>query len=484
MPSVESQARKRVRNELGTALEGKASDAFCVSFGRTSPVMAAAALETGGAPPQTLRAVVEFAPVEPEQNGLGGEMERVKGTPEWESLRQAVQGLAATMPGQEHLLRGAAFLRQARTTALREQFYRMAGPVRDELERTSNGLFALRPEAITAGGLPTSITQVCWLNESLRTWTDPRALALVAEDARVSQVDIPRRIEGELRTTGGTVGAVAYRDATGRMGTGVIVAVIDSEVARDHAAFQERVIHKENFTHEPWGSPGAHGTAVAGIVGSRGSDFAGMAPEVTIYNYKVLATNPFMNADDFGGALAIQRALEDGAQIANCSWGAGPAGDGTSREARACDRAWALGLTIVKSAGNKGPGKSTLTTPADAEGVIVVGATDQNGKKVQGYSSRGPTAHGKARPHLVAPGGTTARGIDSCLVGGTFGDVAHGTSYAAPHVTGLLALLLQDDPDLTPDEQRVRLLGLCSALDSADGNTQGSGLLSLLGTIG
>ena len=80
-----------------------------------------------------------------------------------------------------------------------------------------------------------------------------------------------------------------------------------------------------------------------------------MAPEATIYNYKVLATNPFLGGDDFDGALAIQQAVEDGAHIANCSWGAGPAGDGTSREAIACNEAWTLGLMIVKSAWNRAP---------------------------------------------------------------------------------------------------------------------------------
>jgi serine protease AprX len=47
-----------------------------------------------------------------------------------------------------------------------------------------------------------------------------------------------------------------------------------------------------------------------------------------------------------------------------------------SREAVAVDNAWALGMAVVKSAGNRGPGRATMTAPAEADGVVVVGATD------------------------------------------------------------------------------------------------------------
>jgi serine protease AprX len=276
-----------------------------------------------------------------------------------------------------------------------------------------------------------------------------------------------------------TVGTPQFRRRFRRTGKGIIVAVIDSEVALNHPALKGRVVHKQNFTAELWGNPDSHGTAVAGIIASNDQRSIGMAPEATIYNYKVLATNSFLRGDGFDGALAIQHAVEDGAHIANCSWGAGPAGDGTSREAVACDEAWALGLIIVKSAGNQGPGPGTLTTPADANGVLTIGATEREGRTVQDYSSRGP-AGAKFRPHLVAPGGILGGvGISSCLVGGGFGDCGAGTSLAAPHVSGMLALLLERDPSLTPDELRDILLNASAPLDVGDTNTQGHGLVSL-----
>ena len=72
-------------------------------------------------------------------------------------------------------------------------------------------------------------------------------------------------------------------------------------------------------------------------------------------------------------------------------------------------------------------------------------------------------------------------GLESCLLGGGFGDVGYGTSYAAPHVSGLLALILEREPNLTPYEQRERLLSLCTSVGGSNANTQGKGLVSLNG---
>lgn len=135
-------------------------------------------------------------------------------------------------------------------------------------------------------------------------------------------------------------------------------------------------------------------------------------------------------------------------------------------------------MVIVKSAGNAGPHPGTLTTPADAEGVIVVGATDRNGRRVESYSSRGPTAN-RERPHLVAPGGSELAGIQTCRPGGKFGSAGHGTSFAAPHVAGLAALILDRNPHLLPDAVRKALVDCCTPLKTGDVNTQGAGLIKI-----
>ena len=308
-------------------------------------------------------AIIEFSAPE-EALGLPDHIEKDAASQVWERLGDVVEEL----PQSEKAL--ALLLRLAGVKATKDHFLRQAGPIRDELDRTVAALAARtrRPSIPGQEGARPGV-QACWLNRTVRAIADPQALTEVVGDPRVQRIDVPRPLEPDQLEADVTLDAVArLRSAEGLSGSGVTVGVIDSEVALGHPAFQDRVIHQHNFTSEPFGIPGAHGTAVAGFVGANSDTFQGMAPECTIYNYKVLATVPPLGADDFEGALAIQQALEDGVRVVNCSWGAGPAGDGTSREARACDTAWRLGLTIVKSAGNRGPGDRTLTTPADAEG--------------------------------------------------------------------------------------------------------------------
>jgi serine protease AprX len=107
----------------------------------------------------------------------------------------------------------------------------------------------------------------------------------------------------------------------------------------------------------------------------------------------------------------------------------------------------------------------------------VVGGTDRTGTQVGPYSSRGPTGAGLHRPHLLAPGGLEKQPLIGLDVGGGLTPVGYGTSFAAPHVSGLVALLLEHDPDLLPGQQRDRLIAACTALAGEPEDTQGAGLV-------
>jgi serine protease AprX len=458
------QARTRVRDRYGSHFAAKASDEVLLLVGRDG-----AAREGGGLLRAEVAAVASAIPLILELKPQTPPAP--VGAAEVVALREA----ARLQDGETRDRRVGTpqMLRQTKLAPLRDGFYKACAPLYAEIGKRANS--GVQREAIGSRRL----LDLCWLNETIRTAAAAGGLAELAPDSSIERIDLPRRLLREMRLCGPLVGAPVFRTRTSKDGAGIVVAVIDGEVDVQHSALAGRVMQKRNLTREPFGIPDGHGTAVAGIIGANDPRLGGIAPAVSILNYKIFAADPRFDSDDFDGSLAIQQALEDGAHVANCSWGAGPAKDGSGREARACDRAWSLGMVVVKSAGNNGPGARTLTTPADAEGVVVVGATDRKGKGVEDYSSRGP-AGTRERPHVVAPGGSALSGIETCLPGGRFGSAGAGTSFAAPQVSGLAALLLDENPDLLPDAVRDALIRASGRFTAGDGNTQGAGLIKLV----
>ena len=435
-----TEARKRIENSLGKQFAEKSSDRLVSTLdlrfraSRESFVPAAQAL------------VLEFASAEL--------------TPVATASREEV--------GDPHLAQMIwEGLRKQSIDSYRDFFSKQITAMRSELIKGAS-----------RESFESMQSDLCWLNNSMRTLSTPKAIADVAGDKALTRIGLPRLIARECSVTAKTVGALAFRKATTFAGKDIVVAVIDGEVDANHPGLKGRILHKTNFTHQAWGTPDDHGTAVAGIIAGFDKKFTGMAPAVTIASYKIFPTNAQPVASDFDATVAIQRVLEDGVRIANCSWGVGPAGDGTSREAKAFDRAWQLGLLIVKSAGNAGPGPRTATSPADAAGVIVVAATDRKGKAVQDYSSRGPIGT-KAGPDLAAPGGAFTDPMNALTPGGGTGQVGVGTSFAAPHVAGLAALLLSQNPHDKPDDIRAKLYAKCGLLPGLAADAQGRGFLKL-----
>jgi subtilisin family serine protease len=87
---------------------------------------------------------------------------------------------------------------------------------------------------------------------------------------------------------------------------------------------------------------------------------------------------------------------------------------------------------------------SSVSVPADANGAIVVGAVNHLDGTLEPYSSQGPTNHGKLAPHVVGPDGVTTLALGDKLF--------YGTSATAPYVAGLAALILQSNPDMSPEQ--------------------------------
>lgn len=226
--------------------------------------------------------------------------------------------------------------------------------------------------------------------------------------------------------------AELHKITTGRQ---VRVAQLDTGVELDHPDLAGRVAVARNFVDGHQDVAEEHGTAVAGIIAARADDglgIAGIAPEAKLM---ALRTCWQEHADaaicsSFTLAKALQFALAENAQVINLSLG----GPRDRLLERLLDAAIARGITVVGAAD---PALRDGGFPASHRGVLAVASDD---------------AHDVGVGVLLGPG----RDIPTTIVGGKWGFVA-GSSYAAAHLTGLVALLRELAPNLQPQQIREAL---------------------------
>lgn len=324
------------------------------------------------------------------------------------------------------------------------------------------------------------------LGNAVVAYMTPALIKTFALRPGVRSIEADKPMKLELNETVPLIGVSEAR-SKGLVGTGkgIIVAVIDGEVDINHPDLKGRVVHKRNYTNEAFGVRGdedtsaMHGTHVAGIIGGNGAIYKGVAPEVTIWSYKIYPSQKDESSEGSKGADAIEDAVKDGAHVINCSWGvAETPKDGTCTWCKTAERAATLGTVLVKSAGNSGPGQGSITCPAAAKGdVLVVGNAMRSGTGVMDRSSRGPTADGRIKPDVVAPGEKITAPKDSS--GGGYIKLT-GTSMAAPHVSGLAALILEKHKLLKPWQVKKALMDSATKVGDLDPNVQGSGLVNIV----
>jgi len=229
----------------------------------------------------------------------------------------------------------------------------------------------------------------------------------------------------------------------------VVVAVLDTGLRDDHPDIdRSAVLAGRNFVSDQSASnyrdtvrDMSHGTMVAGIIGARtnnGTGVAGLNWSVSLMPVRVLSSSG-------GGSVAgvgqgIRWAVDNGADVINMSlaWDSNPADPGERFVIEQIEYAISRGVTLVAGAGND---NGRITMPAAHPDVIAVGAVDRN-KQRAWYSNYGPQLD------LVAPGGsqTSATYRDGVLstdvVDGTlYYSYQQGTSFASPHVAGVVALM-------------------------------------------
>lgn len=257
----------------------------------------------------------------------------------------------------------------------------------------------------------------------------------------------------------------AWAESTGE---GVRVAVMDTGIDLRHPDLQDRLRPGYNALRP--GSPpqddNGHGTHVAGTVAATDDAIGvvGVAPRALLYPVKVL--------DRWGSGLlsdlveGMRWCAENRMQVVNMSFG-------TTQDSRtlreAVRRLRDAGAVIVAAAGNEGPPgegqRSSVTYPARYPEVIAVGAVDEQGRTAR-FSSRGPEVD------VAAPG----VGIPSTWPGRRYRSLS-GTSMAAPHVSGVAALVLAAGGGLSPGEVRARITGTAEDL-GLPAAEQGAGLVN------
>lgn len=231
--------------------------------------------------------------------------------------------------------------------------------------------------------------------------------------------------------------------ATGR---GVHVYVLDTGVRTTHEELAGRAVFEADFStgeasFEDPGDCHGHGTHVAGVVAGR---TLGVAREATIHAVRVSDCNAKPNP------VGVLRALEWVAEnherpaVVNLSLGA----TGSSNDlTRAIDRLIDLGVVVVAAAGNRGM-DACQVTPANIPNVITVGATGMfPGWDGQWRDSFLRDSNFGSCIDILAPGDA----ITSAFAhSDTETRALSGTSMAAPHVSGVAALLLERSPEAPP----------------------------------
>lgn len=270
-------------------------------------------------------------------------------------------------------------------------------------------------------------------------------------------------------------------------GQGVKVAVIDSGIDKKHPDFAWRIKKVKNFSGGRKYKGTEHGTHVAGIIAGSGKvsgyRFVGIAPKVKLYIAKIFVNSEIPTTRQIV-IKATLWAIRKKVHIINMSFGdAHGCNDGTCPLCKVANYAVEKGVSVITAAGNAGPSEGTITCPGNAKQTITVGATTKRSPiMVMGWSSRG-SASNPGKPDLVAPGDN----ITAPQPEGQYTNMS-GTSMAAPHITGFLALLYQSRKYLrkwkkfTPPGFKKALKYSCIDIGEHP-ESQGSGLAHFVASL-
>jgi len=295
---------------------------------------------------------------------------------------------------------------------------------------------------------------------------------------------------------------------TGNLGAGVTVAILDTGIdptlvdlhrvlksgkdddSGDGNSNRNRILayydaisdklYTRHLRRSP-GDPNGHGTHVAGIIGNskyerKDGEYRGVAPASNLVAVRVLdETGVGTYADVLQGLdWVVQNKDEYNIRVLNISMCASVfAPYWADPYNLAVMAAWQAGIVVVVSAGNAGPDPMSISVPANTPYVITVGSFTDNytpedfgDDYIAPFSATGPTLDAFVKPDVIAPGAHIismmrnntylSEQYPENRVRGHYFQMA-GTSMSAAVVSGIAALMISENPDLTPDQVKYRL---------------------------
>jgi hypothetical protein len=289
---------------------------------------------------------------------------------------------------------------------------------------------------------------------------DP-AVAFVETDKmiplpKVEEGDIPAMEEGEIVWSVQKINAPAVWADQSLTGEGVVVGLIDTGIDATHPDLAGKVVAFKDFigsSTTPVDGQG-HGTHCAGTIGGagKGGKRTGVAPAAKfvvarVFGAQGASTATLLKAMEWVMDPDGNPSTNDAPRVVSNSWGSNST---TDKSFWKIVESWrAAGMVPSFAAGNAGPRPKTVGIPGGYPHAFAAGATDSS-DGIASFSSRGPCTWDGAtitKPDISAPG----HSVISCRDGGGYRSLS-GTSMACPHVSGLIALMLQAKPDLKVSE--------------------------------
>ncbi|WP_338449689.1 S8 family peptidase [Niallia oryzisoli] len=289
------------------------------------------------------------------------------------------------------------------------------------------------------------------------------------------------------------------RELTGK---GVKIAIIDTGI-HPHQDLSNRITDFKDFVNNRTAAydDNGHGTHCAGDAASASATYAGPAPNATLVGVKVLdkmgsgSLETVMQGVDWCIQYNIDHPL-DRIDIISMSLGSTAQNYGSEDAdpmVKIVEKAWESGIVVCVAAGNEGPNAGTIASPGISDKVITVGALDDRDSvertddDVASFSSRGPTRYGLTKPDILAPGVN----IISLRAPNSYLDklqksarvdndyfMLSGTSMATPICAGIVALILERNSSLSPDQVKEALMENADLWKGKDPNVYGAGYIN------